>query len=166
MRRREFIWFLSGSAATAWPRAARAQQASRPVIGFLSNRSAADSIRVVTAFRQGLSDGGFTDGQNVAVEYRWAEGHYDRLRSLADELVRRPVDAIVTAGGSGAATAAKAATSPIPTVFIVGTDPVEDGLVTSLARPDGNVTGVTLVTSELGAKRLGLLRELIPAAAV
>ena len=165
MRRREFI-SMFGVVAAVWPRVARGQHAATPVIGFLSNRSAEDSVRVVIAFRQGLNDGGYTDGQNVAIEYRWAEGHYDRLPSLAAELVARPVAAIVTAGGSGTANAAKAATSKIPTVFIVGTDPVEDGLVSSLARPGGNITGVTLVTSELGAKRLGLLREVIPTAGV
>jgi len=164
MRRREFITLITGVAA--WPFAALAQQPAAPIIGFLSTRSAADSARLVTAFRQGFSDAGYTDGQNVAIEYRWADGHYDRLPGLVAELVRRPVNAIVTAGGNGAAIAAKAATSTIPIIFIVGTDPVDDGLVASLARPSGNITGVTLITSELGAKRLGLLREVVPAASV
>src|SRR4029077_873605 len=164
MRRREFITLITGVAA--WPHAALAQQQAAPIIGFLSTRSAADSARLVTAFRQGLSDAGYTDGQNVAIEYRWADGDYDRIPALVAELVRRPVNAIVTAGGNGAAIAAKAATSTIPIIFIVGTDPVDDGLVASIARPSGNITGVTLITSELGAKRLGLLRELVPAASV
>ena len=158
MRRRQFIAFLGG-AATTWSLPARAQQS---IIGFLSARSPTDSERLVAAFREGLKDGGYSEGQNVAIEYRWAEGDFERLPSLANELVRRPAAVLVTAGGNGAAIAAKAATSKIPIIFVVGTDPVEDGLVASLSRPGGNMTGVTLMTSELGAKRLGLLRELMP----
>jgi putative tryptophan/tyrosine transport system substrate-binding protein len=158
MRRREFIALLCG-ATTTWSLPAHAQQS---IIGFLSARSPTDSERLVAAFREGLKDGGYSEGQNVAIEYRWAEGDFERLPSLANELVRRPVALLVTAGGNGAAISAKAATSKIPIIFVIGTDPVEDGLVASLSRPGGNMTGVTLVTSELVAKRLGLLRELMP----
>ena len=152
MRRREFIAAL-GSAAL-WPLAARAQQAAMPVIGFLDPRShhtLADQLR---AFRQGLKDTGYVEGENVAIEYRWAEDQYDRLPALAAELVRRRVAVIATNGGSAAAFAAKAATTTIPIVFIVGEDPVRLGLVASLARPGGNLTGINLVISELTAKRL------------
>ena len=158
MRRREFIALLGGAAAT-WSLPARAEPST---IGFLSARSPTDSERLTAAFREGLKDGGYSEGQNVVIEYRWAEGDFERLPSLANELVRRPVALLVTVGGNGAAIAAKAATSKIPIIFVVGTDPVEDGLVASLSRPGGNMTGLTLVTSELGAKRLGLLRELMP----
>ena len=164
MRRREFITLLGGAAA--WPLVARAQQPAMPVIGFLDPRShqtsPADQLR---AFRQGLKDTGYVEGENVAIEYRWAEDQYDRLPALAAELVRRRVAVIVTNGGSAAAFAAKAATTTIPIVFSVGEDPVRLGLVASLARPGGNLTGINLVISELTTKRLGLLRELVPGAA-
>jgi putative tryptophan/tyrosine transport system substrate-binding protein len=162
VRRRDFITLISGTAA-AWPLAARAQLST---IGFLSARSPTDSEQLVAAFRQGLKAGDYSEGKDIVIEYRWAEGDVERLPSLANELVRRPVALMVTAGGNGAAIAAKAATSTIPIIFIIGTDPVEDGLVVSLSRPGGNMTGVTLMTSELGAKRLGLLRELKPGVGV
>jgi putative tryptophan/tyrosine transport system substrate-binding protein len=165
MKRREFIALL-GSAAAASPLAARAQQAPMPVIGFLDPRSLhytlADQQR---AFRQGLKDAGYVEGESVVIEYRWAEGQIDRLPALAAELVRRRVAVITTGGGPAAALAAKAATTTIPIVFVVGEDPVKLGLVASLARPGGNLTGINLVIGELTAKRLGLLRELVPGAA-
>jgi ABC-type uncharacterized transport system substrate-binding protein len=163
IRRREFIVTL-GSAA-AWPLAVRAQQPAMPVVGFLHAGSPESSTHRVAAFRRGLNETGYFEGQNVAVEYRWAEGRYDRFSELAAELVRRQVSVIVTPGSPMAANAAKAATSAIPIVFAVGGDSVKLGLVASLARPGGNVTGVNFFVTELAAKRLGLLRELLPTAA-
>jgi putative ABC transport system substrate-binding protein len=149
-----------------WPLVARAQQSAVPVVGYLSSRSPGESAAVVAAFRQGLGEAGFTVGQNVAIEYRWAEGHYDRLPALAAELVNLKVAAILAAGGPPSALAAKKATSTIPVVFSAADDPVGLGLVPSLSRPGGNVTGMSLFNSDLGAKRLALLHELIPSARV
>ncbi len=165
MRRREVMLVLCSTAA-AWPRALRAQQKSMPVIGFLSARSASVSAPLVSAFRQGLRETGFTEGQNVAIEYRWADGRYDRLPALAADLVSRKVDLIATSGGPSSAQAAKLATATIPITFVLGTDPVELGLVASLARPGGNLTGVSMLMTELNAKRLELLSELVPQARV
>src|SRR5262249_23404671 len=153
-------------AAAAWPVAPRAQQTAMPVIGVLSGRSFDDSKEFVAALRQGLNEAGFFEHRNVAIEYRWAENHVDRLPALAAELVRHQVSVILAAGGVPPTQAAKAATSIIPIVFIVGGDPIKLGLVASLNRPGGNVTGVTILSGALTAKRLELLRELRPQASV
>jgi putative ABC transport system substrate-binding protein len=163
MRRREFITFICGAAA--WTLTARAQPAM-PVIGFLSSRSPGESASVVAAFRQGLRETGFIEGQNLAIAFRWAEGRYDKLPALASELVSLPVTLLFAAGGPPSAFAAKGATSTIPVVFSAASDPVEIGLVPSLNQPGGNVTGMGIFNASLGTKRLELMKELMPNVAV
>jgi ABC-type uncharacterized transport system substrate-binding protein len=163
MRRREFLGLLTGG-VVALPRTARAQAPALPVIGFLNSASEAAFTRFVESFRQGLNDERYVEGRNVAIEYRWAEGRYDRLEEHAADLVRRRVALIAATGGIQSARAAKAATSTIPLLFISGADPVRAGLVASINRPGGNATGVNVATSEMVAKRLQLLRELVPTA--
>ena len=163
MRRRDFIKAVASSAA-AWPLAARAQRSAIPVVGVVSGRSHDADVRNMTAFYKGLSDAGYVDGQNVTVEYHWVEGNYDRLPALMTDLVRRQVAVIATTGNNATALAAKAATATIPIVFAVGLDPVKLGLVASLPRPGGNATGINDFLSEVDAKRLRLLHDMVPKA--
>jgi putative ABC transport system substrate-binding protein len=164
MRRREFI-ALVGSAAASWPFSAKAQQPAIPVLGFLHSGAPKPNVNLAIAFSNGLVEAGYVNGKNVAIEYRWAEGRYDRLPALAAELVSRQV-AVIFGAGPPAANAAKSATTTIPIVFVSGADPVESGLVASLSHPGGNITGIAIFVGQLAAKQFGLLRELVPKAAV
>jgi putative ABC transport system substrate-binding protein len=163
MKRRDFIALLGGAAA-AWPLAARSQQQAMPVVGYFNSGSPAALSEPLAAFRHSLREAGFVDGRNVRIETRWAEGRYERLAGIAAELVAQNVAVLVATGGEPAALAAKAATTTIPVVFLVGADPVQSGLVQSLARPGGNLTGMSLFTSVLEEKRVGLLHEMMPPA--
>jgi putative ABC transport system substrate-binding protein len=162
LRRRDFITLFAGAATWALP--VRAQNSAVPLVGFLHVAAAKPFAHIVAGFSQGLKETGYTEGQNVAIEFRWAEGQVSRLPEMAAELVNRRVAVLVTGGGEAAAFAAKTATSTIPIVFNIGNDPVKVGLVTSLSRPDGNITGVNILTTELEAKRLGLLHQIVPTA--
>ena len=164
MRRRDLIAIIGGTAAGVLPFAARAQHATVPVIGFLSSRSPGESAHLVAAFREGLKDSGYVEDQNVRIEYRWADGHYDRLARLASDLVGQQVAAIAAVGNTPSARAAKAATTGIPIIFVVGDDPIKMGLVDNLSHPHGNLTGVTVLFGSLGPKRTELLHELVPGA--
>jgi putative ABC transport system substrate-binding protein len=162
MNRRETILALLSFDVA--PLAAHAQQRTAPLVGFLNARSPADTLDLVAEFRRGLAEGGFVEGKNLTIEYRWARGQYERLPALATELVRLPLAVLVSTGGDSAALAAKAATSTTPIVFAVGGDPVRTGLVASYNRPGGNATGVTVLTATMEAKRVGILHELVPQA--
>jgi putative tryptophan/tyrosine transport system substrate-binding protein len=162
MRRRSLLTMIGSAAVTMSPRAFAAEQVSMPVIGLLNSRSPADTAHLVAGFRSGLAESGYVEGQNVGVEYRWALGQYERLPELALEFARRPVAVIVASGGDPVGMAAKAATSSIPIIFVVSGDPAKMGLAESLSRPGGNSTGLSIFTSDIGAKRLGLLREMVP----
>jgi ABC-type uncharacterized transport system substrate-binding protein len=166
MQRREFITLLGGTVAT-WPLAARAQQPNMPMVGYLSTRSLSESANIVAAFRKGLNEAGYSEGRNVVIEWRFAEGHYDRLRALAADLIGRQVNVLVATGGTGSAVAAKSLVpATMPMVFAMGGDPVKLGIVPDLARPPGNVTGITFLVNALTAKQLQLLQELAPKAKV
>ena len=163
MDRRKFIT-LFGGAVAEWPLTARAQPLPMPVVGFLSSRSARDSASAVAAFRLGLAESGYVEGRNVMIEFRWAEAQFERVPALAEELAHHPVSVIVAVGGYQTPSAARAVAGKIPIVFGIGEDPVKEGLVPNLNRPGGNMTGATFSTALLGAKRLGLLRGLVPSA--
>src|SRR5260370_10990255 len=165
MRRRDFLGSMGG-AAVASPLAVRAQQQAMPVVGFLSTRSATDSTRLVAGFAKGLEETGFSEGKNLSIDYRVADGRLERVQEMAAELVRKNVAVLVTSGGSTSAVAANGVTSTIPIVFVIGGDPVALGLASSLSRPGGNATGMTIISGNLAPKRLGLLRELVPNATV
>ena len=165
LRRRDFITLLGGAAA-AWPLAARAQHSSLPVIGFMSGRSMADSGYLAESFRQGLRDTGYVEGESIGIEYRWANGDYDRLPGFASDLLQRNVLVLVAVGGDSSPRAAKQATSTVPIVFGMGGDPIQAGLVASFNRPGGNATGYTLLTNQMEPKRIGLLHELVPGASL